>query len=230
MKLVCTCILFVFLQINLNQIYVSAQGVDECPICDPVSHLQEDFCKETIVVEVDVVGIRSETADYDIFTATVVKIYRGNEADIPIGSNITFTARVSECIRNQFKGAYIFSGVLGTVLAGHYDITFCQSIRIRKAITPATKLQWIEHLLKKLKSIGCEGKHHCLALPDIPKNKDVKNACLFPVTPANTTNCYLDWGACLRTNCNVPCTWFYAEGSNCAEGDSNPDVVPANEG
>ncbi|CAG2206815.1 unnamed protein product [Mytilus edulis] len=163
---------------------------------------------------------------YTIITGKVVKIYRGNETEIPIGSSIQFTAHEDACVPAWRQTKYILSGTLGTLLDGHYDITLCHSIIFQIGEISITLLRWIENVFKKLKSIGCKGKHHCLALPDIPKNKDVKNACLFPVTPTNATDCYIKWGVCLRTKCNDPCTWFYAEGSNCAEGDYEPDVVP----
>ncbi|XP_071173978.1 uncharacterized protein [Mytilus edulis] len=223
MKLVCTCILFVFLQINLNQVYVSAEEI--CPDCDPRSHLQEKYCNETIVVEVHVVLIDSARS-HDIITGTVVKIYRGNEADIPIGSSVIFTAHSEQCFYHWRLEKYILSGTLGQLVNGQYDMQLCHSMRFRISEISTTLLQWLEHVFKKLKSIGCKGKHHCLALPDIPENKDVKNACLFPVTNTNTTDCYIKWGVCLKTKCNDPCTWFYTEGSNCAEGDYEPDEVP----
>ncbi|XP_063443270.1 uncharacterized protein LOC134723642 isoform X2 [Mytilus trossulus] len=217
-----TFVLFVLLS---NQLYVDA--AHNCtPNCYPGFHLQEKFCKDVVVIEVFVNRVETDaTNEHEYYFGTVTTIYKGD--GITVGDDIEFVDH-GKCLTTLHVNpqiSFIFSGTLDS--HNHYEIHKCTSIFFRIPLLSPQHLEWIESLLKKLKGIGCKGIHHCRALPDIPANKDVKGACLFPATPSTPpehAECYLNYGACLKetNNCHSPCTWFFEKGVNCTGGDYEP--------
>ncbi|XP_071172027.1 uncharacterized protein [Mytilus edulis] len=223
-----TFVLFVLLS---NQLYVDAKH--DCPVkdCNPGVHLQERFCNKGIVVEFFVETVKTDDDNENQFyKGKVTKIYKGD--GIAVGDDIEFVDH-GLCVQGEIhfnpNRRYILSGILDD--HNHFQIHLCTSILIRIDQLSPEQLEWIESLLKKLKGIGCKGIHHCRALPDIPANKDVKGACLFPATPSTPpelAECYLKFGACFKetNNCHSPCTWFFQKAVNCTGGDYEPDVTP----